>query len=60
MLVMCVLLSREWEMVVIVLLLLGSDGGVLALESKLLNEAMLVDWSIVYKPPAGVGIVLRV
>ena len=60
MLVMCVLLSREWEMVVIVLLLLGSDGGVLALESKLLNEAMLVDWLIVYKPPAGVGIVLRV
>ena len=39
-LVMCVLLSLGWEMVVIVLLLLGSSVGVVALESKLLNEAM--------------------
>ena len=39
-LVMCVLLSRGWGMVVIVLVLLGSSGGVVALESKLLNEAM--------------------
>ena len=39
-LVMCVLLSRGWGMVVIVLVLLGSSGGVVTLESELLDVAM--------------------
>ena len=57
---MCVLLSHGWGMAVILLVVLGCSGGVVSLEGKLLSEAMWVDWSVVYTPPAGAGFVLRI